>query len=168
MIDTDIHSGLRLLRKMHPIHGNSGWSIIRIRLKLDAIPSTHTFKLMDRTTLDSILLLDQDRTFYRPALRILLTDFSAGIYYPRGATLGGSSQVNAMNYAWSPDSDWDYIANLTGDASWGHRHMRRHFMGVENCTYVPRGTPGHGFGGLLEVSAQFQAEQILVFDFLPL
>ncbi|KAH7110363.1 hypothetical protein B0J11DRAFT_599519 [Dendryphion nanum] len=76
----------------------------------------------------------------------------AGLLYPRGATLGGSSQVNAMNYAWAPDSEWDYIANLTGDPSWGHRHMRRHFMGVENCTYVPRGTPGHGFDGYLESS----------------
>ncbi|KAG5757947.1 hypothetical protein H9Q72_013910 [Fusarium xylarioides] len=73
----------------------------------------------------------------------------AGVYYPRGSALGGSAQVNAMNFAWCPDNEWDYIANLTGDASWGHEHMRRHLMNIENCTYVPEGTPGHGFDGYL-------------------
>jgi choline dehydrogenase-like flavoprotein len=75
-----------------------------------------------------------------------------GNYYPRGATLGGSSQVNAMNFVWAPDNEWDYIAELTGDKSWEHQHMRRHLMDLENCTYVPRGTPGHGFDGYIEVS----------------
>ncbi|KAJ4304832.1 hypothetical protein N0V90_000360 [Kalmusia sp. IMI 367209] len=75
-----------------------------------------------------------------------------GIMYPRGATLGGSSQVNAMNFAWAPDNEWDYIAELTGDDSWGHEHMRRHLMDLENCTYVPQGTPGHGFDGYIENS----------------
>jgi choline dehydrogenase len=71
--------------------------------------------------------------------------------YPRGATLGGSAQVNAMNFQWAPDSEWDYIAELTGDKSWDHKHMRRHLMNLENCTYAPRGTPGHGFDGYIEV-----------------
>ena len=78
--------------------------------------------------------------------------YSMGLMYPRGATLGGSSQVNAMNFAWAPDNEWDYIANLTGDQSWSHQNMRRHLMNVENCTYVPRGTPGHGFDGYIQVS----------------
>jgi choline dehydrogenase len=56
-----------------------------------------------------------------------------------------------MNFAWAPDNEWDYIAELTGDESWGHQHMRRHLMDLENCTYVPHGTPGHGFDGYLEV-----------------
>ncbi|TDZ58434.1 Oxygen-dependent choline dehydrogenase [Colletotrichum trifolii] len=76
----------------------------------------------------------------------------AGIYYPRGATLGGSAQVNAMNFAWAPDNEWDFIANLTGDETWSHEHMRRHLMDLENCTYVPHGTPGHGFDGYIESS----------------
>ncbi|PVH98866.1 GMC oxidoreductase [Periconia macrospinosa] len=75
-----------------------------------------------------------------------------GLMYPRGATLGGSAQVNAMNLAMAPDNEWDYIAELTGDASWGHENMRRHFMDLENCTYLPRGTPGHGFDGFLHSS----------------
>ncbi|KAI9150571.1 Oxygen-dependent choline dehydrogenase 4 [Paramyrothecium foliicola] len=75
-----------------------------------------------------------------------------GVYYPRGATLGGSAQVNAMNFAWAPDNEWDYIAELTGDKSWNHKEMRRHLIALENCTYVPRGTPGHGFDGYIQSS----------------
>jgi hypothetical protein len=56
-----------------------------------------------------------------------------------------------MNFVWAPDNEWDYIAELTGDATWGHEHMRRHLMALENCTYVPHGTPGHGYDGYLEV-----------------
>lgn len=42
-----------------------------------------------------------------------------GVYYPRGATLGGSSMINAMA-TWLPsDSDWDHVVELTGDESWG-------------------------------------------------
>lgn len=41
-----------------------------------------------------------------------------GVYYPRGATLGGSSMINAM-CTWLPsDSDWNYVYELTGDATW--------------------------------------------------
>jgi len=41
-----------------------------------------------------------------------------GVYYPRGATLGGSSVINAGVSVLPPKSDWDYIAALTGDNSW--------------------------------------------------
>jgi choline dehydrogenase len=81
----------------------------------------------------------------------MLIKFSWGILYPRGATLGGSAQVNAMNFAWAPDNEWDYIANLTGDETWGHENMRQHLIDLENCTYVPQGTSGHGYDGYLEV-----------------
>lgn len=76
---------------------------------------------------------------------------SLGLLYPRGATLGGSAQVNAMNFAWAPDNEWDYIANLTGDQSWNHENMRRHLVDLENCTYVPHETPGHGYEGFIQV-----------------
>lgn len=42
-----------------------------------------------------------------------------GVYYPRGATIGGSAVVNAMATLLPSDSDWDYVANITGDESWG-------------------------------------------------
>lgn len=41
-----------------------------------------------------------------------------GVYYPRGATLGGSAMVNAMAWVMPNDITWDSIANLTGDSSW--------------------------------------------------
>jgi hypothetical protein len=42
-----------------------------------------------------------------------------GVYYPRGATLGGSSVVN-IAATWLPnDREWNDIAALTGDTSWG-------------------------------------------------
>lgn len=41
-----------------------------------------------------------------------------GVYYPRGATLGGSAVVNAMGTFLPNDADWDYVAEITGDESW--------------------------------------------------
>lgn len=41
-----------------------------------------------------------------------------GAQYPRGATLGGSSIVNAGLTVLPSDSDWEYIEKLTGDTSW--------------------------------------------------
>lgn len=41
-----------------------------------------------------------------------------GVYYPRAGTLGGCSTHNAMAAAMPSDSDWDVVAELTGDASW--------------------------------------------------
>ncbi|KAF5550386.1 choline dehydrogenase [Fusarium napiforme] len=73
-----------------------------------------------------------------------------GILYPRGATLGGSTQLNAMNFALPPDNDWDSIAELTGDESWRSDRMRELFVDIENCTYAPEGTAGHGFGGFIQ------------------
>jgi len=41
-----------------------------------------------------------------------------GVYYPRGATLGGSSMVNAMVCLLPSESDWNYHYEVTGDESW--------------------------------------------------
>ena len=77
--------------------------------------------------------------------------YSLGILYPRGATVGGSAQLNAMNFALPPESDWNYITELTGDKSWSSDNMRRLFVELEDCTYAPEGTPGHGFDGFIGV-----------------
>ncbi|KAF5974714.1 choline dehydrogenase [Fusarium coicis] len=73
-----------------------------------------------------------------------------GILYPRGATLGGSAQLNAMNFALPSDNDWDAIGELTGDDSWRSDKMRELFIDIENCTYAAEGSPGHGFGGFVQ------------------
>jgi choline dehydrogenase len=41
-----------------------------------------------------------------------------GVHYPRGATLGGSTIVNAGAVFLPSDSDWDHIKDLTGDNTW--------------------------------------------------
>ncbi|PVI00822.1 GMC oxidoreductase [Periconia macrospinosa] len=75
-----------------------------------------------------------------------------GVYYPRGSSVGGSSMINAMCTWLPPDSDWNYIQNLTGDASWGAENMRHIFERIEKAHYLPKGTPGHGFDGYFETN----------------
>jgi choline dehydrogenase len=41
-----------------------------------------------------------------------------GVYYPRGATLGGSAVINFLVVFLPPDSDWQNIQSLTGDLAW--------------------------------------------------
>ncbi|VBB83559.1 Putative GMC oxidoreductase [Podospora comata] len=92
-----------------------------------------------------------DGTFYvgtsPPAGATLL-----GIHYPRGGTLGGSSAVNAMSSVLPSDSDWQIIADLTGDTSWNPTAMRSIFARIENNHYLPSGTPGHGFNSYFDTS----------------
>ncbi|KAK7218983.1 hypothetical protein V2G26_006986 [Clonostachys chloroleuca] len=72
-----------------------------------------------------------------------------GTLYPRGATLGGSSQTNAMNFIKPRNADWDYLAQLTGDESWAASAMQEYFERMERVQYLPEGSPNHGFDGLI-------------------
>lgn len=74
-----------------------------------------------------------------------------GVLYPRGGTLGGSTAVNAMITVLPHDSDWDAIADLTGDDSWRADKMRRYFQNVEANGYLGGGERGHGYDGWLSV-----------------
>lgn len=80
-----------------------------------------------------------------------------GMLYPRGGALGGSSNINAMNFVFPPDNDWNHIANLTGDSSWSADNMRRLFQRIEHNDYITEESSesreGHGFDGWLHVSA---------------
>ncbi len=60
-----------------------------------------------------------------------------GVLYPRAGTLGGCTAHNAMILMYPHNSDWDMLARLTGDASWGAAAMRRHFVKLENCRHRP-------------------------------
>jgi choline dehydrogenase len=82
-----------------------------------------------------------------------------GVLYPRAGTLGGCTAHNAMILVYPHDADWDEIAKLTGDPTWGASQMRTYFQRLENCHY--RGiyrwldklgiNPGrHGFKGWLD------------------
>jgi len=81
-----------------------------------------------------------------------------GVWYPRAGTLGGCTAHNAMILMAPPDSDWDAIAALTGDASWRGAAMWRHFQQLEACRYRPvwralarvgLDVTGHGWDGWL-------------------
>jgi choline dehydrogenase len=60
-----------------------------------------------------------------------------GVLYPRAGTLGGCTAHNAMIMVYPNNDDWNQIAQLTGDPSWGARPMRRYFERLENCRYRP-------------------------------
>lgn len=75
-----------------------------------------------------------------------------GVHYPRGATLGGSSTINAAGAVLPSASDWDSIGELTGDRSWSNAKFREILQRVERNLYLPRGTPGHGFDGYLPIA----------------
>ncbi|KAL5318943.1 hypothetical protein ACEPPN_014011 [Leptodophora sp. 'Broadleaf-Isolate-01'] len=74
-----------------------------------------------------------------------------GVYYPRGGTVGGSSMINAMVTFLPSASDWNYIADITGDKTWSHTNMIDVFERIEHNNYLPKGTPGHGFDGYFQV-----------------
>jgi choline dehydrogenase len=59
-----------------------------------------------------------------------------GLYYPRGTSIGGSTNVNAMIALYPDNSDWDNIAKLTGDSSWNSTHMRQYYQRLERAGYV--------------------------------
>lgn len=94
-------------------------------------------------------------------------DVRGGVLYPRAATVGGCTAHNAMITVRPNDSDWDRIADLTGDDSWRAAAMRPYFERMERCTYRRRwlsglrhlgkwfaafDVRGHGFEGWLPTS----------------
>ncbi len=80
---------------------------------------------------------------------------TGGVWYPRVGAVGGCTIHSALISMYPSDSDWDNIAQLTGDSSWNSDRMRTYFERVENCTYVPRSADNpsrHGFFGWLPSS----------------
>jgi len=60
-----------------------------------------------------------------------------GVWYPRAGTLGGCTAHNAMILIAPHNSDWDRIADLTGDESWRAEKMRAYFERIEDCRHRP-------------------------------
>lgn len=77
-----------------------------------------------------------------------------GVLYPRAGTLGGCTSHNAMITVYPHESDWDHIADATGDSSWRAANMRKYFQVLERCEYLGIGQSkdGHGFKGWLNVN----------------
>jgi choline dehydrogenase len=76
-----------------------------------------------------------------------------GVFYPRAGTLGGCTAHNAMITVVPHDSDWNSIAELTGDKSWRAENMHKYFTKLERNAYVPppEKESGHGYDGWLQV-----------------
>lgn len=81
-----------------------------------------------------------------------------GVLYPRAAGLGGCTSHNAMIFMLPHPSDWNHIAQLTGDLSWRATAMRRFAWRVEDCRHRPvwralrhlgLDPTGHGWQGWL-------------------
>jgi choline dehydrogenase len=74
------------------------------------------------------------------------------IFYPRTGAIGGCTAHNAMIIVYPHESDWNHIADVTGDASWGADKMRQHFVQLERQGYLLANSDGHGTGGWLSVN----------------
>jgi choline dehydrogenase len=72
-----------------------------------------------------------------------------GTLYPRTGTLGGCTAHNALIAVYPHQSDFEYIASLTGDSSWAPDAMRKYFVRLENNGYLTDGA-GHGYEGWLD------------------
>jgi len=81
-----------------------------------------------------------------------------GVLYPRASCLGGCTAHNAMIFVAPDDADWNAIAALTRDPSWGAGNMAKYFARVENCHHrwvwrqlakLGIDPTGHGWNGWL-------------------
>ncbi|KAK4163284.1 hypothetical protein QBC43DRAFT_370765 [Cladorrhinum sp. PSN259] len=70
-----------------------------------------------------------------------------GVLYPRTGTLGGCTSHNAMVAVYPHQSDFSYMATLTGDDSWSPANMRKYFVRMENKQYAMGLPKGHGKDG---------------------
>lgn len=92
-----------------------------------------------------------------------------GVFYPRASALGGCTAHNAMIFMPPHDSDWDHIAQLTGDRSWRATRMRHHVRRVEACHHRPAwramrwlgiDPTGHGWNGWLRTEKAMPLEAL--------
>jgi len=92
-----------------------------------------------------------------------------GVWYPRAGTLGGCTAHNAMIFVYPHNSDWDELADITGDPSWRADNMRGYFERLENCRHRAferfRSRLGwnpsrHGWSGWLSVEKALPEEAI--------
>jgi choline dehydrogenase-like flavoprotein len=60
-----------------------------------------------------------------------------GVWYPRAGALGGCTAHNAQILIYPSNSDWDAIAEATGDDTWRAEAMRKIFQRLEKCGHRP-------------------------------
>ncbi len=64
-----------------------------------------------------------------------------GMLYPRASTLGGCTAHHVMLALLPENRDWDDIAALTGDPTWGSFNMRRYFERVKSWLPIEQAPP---------------------------
>src|SRR5271169_4563446 len=93
-----------------------------------------------------------------------------GVLYPRAGTLGGCTAHNAQILVYPHDQDWDDLAKLTGDPSWGADNMRTYFERLENCHHrlpyrwlnmLGFNPTRHGWKGWLQTEKAIPADAVL-------
>jgi len=91
------------------------------------------------------------------------------ILYPRASALGGCTAHNAMIFMAAHDSDWNGLAELTGDPSWSARAMRKWAKLLEDCRHRPIwrflrhlgiDPTGHGWNGWLRIE-RFEPQEAI-------
>ncbi len=75
-----------------------------------------------------------------------------GVLYPRASAIGGCAIHNVLFMMYPSNSDWEHIADLTGDKSWSPDLMRTYFQRLEQCRYAAphvgaADAAHHGFNG---------------------
>ncbi|USP79930.1 uncharacterized protein yc1106_07204 [Curvularia clavata] len=75
-----------------------------------------------------------------------------GVFYPRGATLGGSAIINAAATFLPSESDWNIFDKGAENGLWNGDQMRNYFEKIEHNNYLEPSTPGHGFTGWLQTN----------------
>ncbi|CAI4214686.1 unnamed protein product [Parascedosporium putredinis] len=61
------------------------------------------------------------------------------------ATLGGCAMHNAGVCSLPSADEWNWIAEITGDATWESDNMRKYLIQTEKNLYMPEGSEGHGW-----------------------
>lgn len=75
-----------------------------------------------------------------------------GTLYPRVGSLGGCTAHNALIAVYPHQSDFQSVADITGDDSWAPDNMRKYFEKLEDNNYLTVDAgQGHGFDGWLGV-----------------
>ncbi len=177
----------------------SGWSVLLLEAGGDSCSASETGRMMYEVPIFNGLSTEYPGCAWNYFVRhytddaqqardskVVKRDGRDWIWYPRAGTLGGCTAHNAMITVVPQDDDWNFIAQLTGDASWSAGKMRSYFERLENCRYVPApgslqadaekvlstiaqlfdkgenwrdGTDGHGFKGWLSTC---EADPLLV------
>lgn len=75
------------------------------------------------------------------------------IEYPRGITLGGSTQINVMIAIMANPSEWDHIEQVTNDPTWNSANIQKKYQPlVENCQYCDDNDKNSNKNGWLNIS----------------